>query len=132
MWRGLIGKKRNTLSSQLDDLDRRCELTGLSVADYELRKDLQRSLNKILREEEIKWYQRSKERDLKEGNNITRYFMINSSDRKRKNKIFHFVQDGVIIQRDKHQLNKATKNKKDQNQPKHQKNIKKKNPGSPY
>ena len=37
---GAYRKKRNTLSSQLDDLDRRCELTGLSVADYELRKDL--------------------------------------------------------------------------------------------
>ena len=70
---GAYRKKRNTLSSQLDDLDRRCELTGLSIADYELRKDLQCSLNKILREEEIKWYQRSKERDLREGNNITRY-----------------------------------------------------------
>ena len=106
---GAYRKKRNTLSSQLDDLDRRCELTGLSVADYELRKDLQSSLNKILREEEIKWYQRSKERDLKEGNNITRYFMIKASGRKRKNKIFRFVQDGVIIQGDKELLDYATK-----------------------
>ena len=78
-------------------MDKKSELSGVSEADYVLRNKLQNDLNKILREEEIKWYQRSKEKDIKEGDGNTKYFMIKASGRKRRSKIFRFIQDEGII-----------------------------------
>lgn len=88
-------------------LDRKCELSG-AWADYAWKNRLQNDLNKILREEEIKWYQRSKERDIKEDNSNTKYFMIKASGGKRKKKIFRFIQDEGIIQWDEQLLKYGT------------------------
>ena len=91
----------------------RSELAGVSAADYVHINSLQNDLNKILREEEIKWYQRSKERDIKEGDSNTKYFMIKASGRKRKSKIFRLIQDEGIIQGDDNLLKYATNFYKD-------------------
>jgi hypothetical protein len=42
-------------------------------------------LKKLLRDEELKWRKRAKEKDLKEGDGNTKYFRLKSSGRKKKN-----------------------------------------------
>ena len=79
---GLYRRERMDITRKLDFIDKQSELAGLSAADYDCRCFLQNKLNNILREEEIKWLQRAKERDLLEGDRNTRYFMIKASGRK--------------------------------------------------
>ena len=105
---GRYRRDRDEIANKLDFLDKKSELSGVSEADYVLRNKLQNDLNKILREEEIKWYQRSKEKDIKEGDGNTKYFMIKASGRKRRSKIFRFIQDEGIIQGDEQLLKYAT------------------------
>jgi hypothetical protein len=52
----------------------------------EFRKRLLEKLNAILCDEEIKWRQMSIEKDLLKGDRNTKYFMLKSSARKRRNK----------------------------------------------
>jgi hypothetical protein len=68
-------------------IDRNSEIYGLSVNDYNVKKDLEFSLARIYKEEEVKWLQRSKEKELLEGDSLTSYFMAKASGRKRRNKI---------------------------------------------
>jgi hypothetical protein len=105
---GEYKRERDTISKHLDYTDKQSEFIGLSAADYEYRCYLQNKLNQILREEEIKWLQRAKERDLFEGDRNTRYFMIKASGRKRKSKIFRLCQDEGVIEGDKNILVYAT------------------------
>ena len=62
---GRYRRDRDEIANKLDFLDKKSELSGVSEADYVLRNQLQNDLNKILREEEIKWYQKSKEKTLR-------------------------------------------------------------------
>jgi hypothetical protein len=61
---GQLRRHRDLIAGQLDFVDKNSEIAGLSAADYELRCILQEKLSKILKEEELKWFQRAKERDL--------------------------------------------------------------------
>jgi hypothetical protein len=54
-------------------------------------------LKKLLREEEIKWRQRAKEKDLKEGDGNTRYFHLKASGRRKKNYISVLQNNGEEI-----------------------------------
>lgn len=67
---------------------------------------LEDKLAKILREEELKWLQRSK--DLMEGDSNTKYFQIKASDRKRKNKIVFLHQEEGVIEGDENLLKYIT------------------------
>ena len=101
------------MGKQLDELDKQSELggftaVGLTVVDYKLRYFLQNKLNNILREKDVKWMQRAKERDLLEGYSNTRYFMSRASGRKRKSKIFRLCQERRVIEGDENILNYAT------------------------
>jgi hypothetical protein len=69
---------------------------------------LQEKLSKILKEEEVKWFQRAKERDIMEGDSNSRYFMLKASCRKRRNKNFRFYHDGKFIEGDQNLLDYAT------------------------
>ena len=105
---GQYKRDRDTIASQLDFIDKNSETQGLSMEDYELRCSLQASLNHILKEEEIKWFQRAKERDLLEGDSNTRYFMIKASGRKRRNKIFRLFDEDMCIEGTENLLEHAT------------------------
>jgi hypothetical protein len=59
----------------------------------ELKKSLNSHLSQLLREEEIKWYQRSKARNLLEGDSNTKYFHLLGNGRHRKMRIYQ-LQDG--------------------------------------
>ena len=89
---GRYRRERIDISRKLDFIDKQSEIAGLNAADYECRCSLQDKLNKILREEEIKWMQRAKERDLLEGDINTRYFMLKANGRKRRGIFLDFAK----------------------------------------
>lgn len=54
------------------------------------------------------WLQRSKEKELLEGDALTHYFIARASGRKRKNRITSFNMEDEIVQGDKDLLEYAT------------------------
>jgi hypothetical protein len=52
----------------------------------------------LLREEELKWYQRSKAQFILEGYSNTRYFHVIANGRHRKKRIHSLVQDEGLIE----------------------------------
>jgi hypothetical protein len=55
-------------------LDKKAEVSLLSAQEADLKQCLHNSLSQLLREEELKWYQRSKVKHLLEGDTNTKYF----------------------------------------------------------
>jgi hypothetical protein len=52
----------------------------------------------LLREEEIKWFQRAKMTKILKGDNNTKYFHMVANGKRRKTKIFHLEQDEGVIE----------------------------------
>jgi hypothetical protein len=62
----------------------------------------------LLREEEIKRRQAARVIDIMEVDRNTKYFMAKANGRKRRNKIFRFIQEEGVIEGDNNLLNYAT------------------------
>jgi hypothetical protein len=59
---------------------------------------LKERLATLLREEEIKWYERAKVQNLLQGDDNTHFFHLIASDKRRKQHIFRLEQeDGIIV-----------------------------------
>ena len=71
----------------MDGLDKKAETSPLSIQEKNMQSELQVQLKKLLIDEELKWRQRAKEKDLLEGDGNTRYFHLKASGRKNKNHI---------------------------------------------
>lgn len=82
---------------QIDILDKDCEMNGLDVVKRDLKIYLDNQLAGILKEEELKWFQRSKGRDLLEGDCNTKCYHAKANGRKRNNTIFSLHQDESVI-----------------------------------
>ena len=66
--------------------------------ERETLRDASSSLEKLRREEEIKWAQRAKVKFIQEGGSNTKYFHLIANGRHRKKKIFQLEQDeGTIV-----------------------------------
>jgi mannosylglycoprotein endo-beta-mannosidase len=91
-------KRKKILVSMIDDLDKKEETNALSNQELDLKHYLNERLVHLLREEEIKWYQRAKTKDLLEGDDNTQYFHLVANGKYRKQHIFKLEQeDGVIV-----------------------------------
>lgn len=55
---GSYRKLKKDLMNQIDMLDKECETNGLDIAKSEYKIHLENQLNRILKEEEIKWFQK--------------------------------------------------------------------------
>jgi hypothetical protein len=64
---GSYKKEKNTLLALLQDLDKKAEFDMLSDHEIDLKHYLKERLVSLLREEEIKWYERAKVKTLLEG-----------------------------------------------------------------
>ena len=94
---GYNRKLKKQLLEDIDKLDRLSELHGLTAQDRATQSHLQQQLGAINREEEIKWIQRSKELELKEGDINSKYYHQKANGRRRKKQIVKLVQqEGVI------------------------------------
>jgi hypothetical protein len=60
-------KKKGEILEKLDALDKQAEHTPLLPHEIDFKTSLTASLANLLREEEIKWYKRSKARDILQG-----------------------------------------------------------------
>jgi mannosylglycoprotein endo-beta-mannosidase len=70
----------------------------LTTHEIELKSQYKAKLVGLLREEELKWYQRSKSQFLLEGDSNTRYFHSVANGRHRKKLIHSLVQDEGLIE----------------------------------
>ena len=80
-------REKKFLIEEIDKVDRESEVIGIDVNRFMYKRDLEARLNHINKEEEVKWIQRAKEKDLLEGDAMTSYFMAKASGRYRKNRI---------------------------------------------
>jgi hypothetical protein len=86
-------REKKELLDKLDMLDKKVEAGLLFVQEADLKQCLHNRLNQMLREEELKWYQRSKAKHLLEGDSNTKYFHLLANGRHRTSRIFQ-LQDG--------------------------------------
>jgi hypothetical protein len=71
---GANRKEKRGLLDKLDMLNKKAEVSVLSVQVADLKHCLHNRLCQLLREEELKWYQRYKAKQLLEGDSNTKYF----------------------------------------------------------
>jgi len=90
-------RKKKSLLNKLDDLDKKAETTPLDGNELNLKHALNNRLAELLREEEVKWYQRAKVKDLLEGEANTKYFQLVASGNHRTTRIFQLEQEEGLI-----------------------------------
>ena len=88
MWVAPTRKKKETLLNKLDELDKKAENSLLDESELNLKHVLSERLAELLREEELKWYQRAKVKHLLEGDANTKYYHLLANGRHRKTHIF--------------------------------------------
>jgi hypothetical protein len=71
---GILKKEKLRLSSIIDNLEALAEVRPLLPQEIELKSQSNAQIARLLREEEIKWYQMSKSQFILEGDANTRYF----------------------------------------------------------
>ena len=81
---GAYKKEKKKLLAKLDELDKKAESTLLDQNELNLKYVLNERLSELLREEEIKWYQRAKVKNLLEGDANTKYFQLVANGKHRK------------------------------------------------
>jgi hypothetical protein len=86
-------KEKKELLDRLDVLDQKAETSLLTTQEVDLKQYLYNRLSQLLREEELKWHQRSKAKHLLEGDSNTKYFQLLANGRHRKTRIFQ-LEDG--------------------------------------
>jgi hypothetical protein len=79
-------------------LDKKAEHTPLHAKEINIKQCLNNQLTHLLREEEIKWYQRAKTNDLLEGDSNTKYFQLIASGKYRKSRIFQLQHEDTLIE----------------------------------
>jgi hypothetical protein len=70
-------------------------------------------LAQLLREEEIKWYQRAKVKELLEGDSNTKYFHMVANGKHRKNRIFQMHNSDRMLYEDRELKSHITRYYKD-------------------
>jgi mannosylglycoprotein endo-beta-mannosidase len=97
---GAYKKEKKTLLNKLDELDKKAENSLLDELGLNLKHVLNERLAEILREEELKWYQRAKVKHLPEGDANTKYYHLLANGRHRKTRIFQLEDDHTVIDAD--------------------------------
>jgi hypothetical protein len=70
---GLLKKEKLNLSSNIDYLEDIAEVSPPTTHEIELKSQYNAKLTGLLREQELKWYQRSKAQFMLEGDSNTTY-----------------------------------------------------------
>jgi hypothetical protein len=95
---GLLKSEKVRLTTLIDEIEALAETRSLSPHEIESKSQYNAQLAFMLREEELKWYQRSKVQFILEGDSNTRYFHSVANGRHRKKLIHSLVQDeGTIV-----------------------------------
>jgi len=95
---GILKKEKIRLSSIINNLEASAEVRLLSAQEIELKNQSNAEIARLLREEELKWYQRSKSRFILKKDANIRYFHV-VADGKHKKKLMHsLIQDEGMIE----------------------------------
>jgi hypothetical protein len=97
---GAFKMEKKEIISKLDELDKKAEGTLLAPHEVDLRQCLRTQLIQLLREEEVKWYQRSKTEKIIYGDSNTKYFHLVANGKHRKTRIFQLEEEDHLIQGD--------------------------------
>ena len=74
--KGAYKKEKQELLRKASELDIKAETMLLSQQEIDLKQSIKDRLMQLLREEEIKWFQRAKTTKLLQGGNNTKYFQL--------------------------------------------------------
>ena len=94
---------------KLDELDKKTEFSQLNDDELNLKHTLNERRAQLLREEEIKWCQRAKVKNLLEGDANTKYFELVANGKHRKTRLFQLEPEEGIISGDACQKKFITK-----------------------
>ena len=89
---GAYKQEKKRLIADLDELDKKAETNILTDHEINLKHYLKERLISLLREEEIKWYERAKVKSLLQGDDNTRFFHLVANGKHRKQNIFILEQ----------------------------------------
>ncbi|XP_031115795.1 uncharacterized protein LOC116019654 [Ipomoea triloba] len=93
---GVIEKKKKRLLARIDGIQRRLEVNYESGL-IRLLKKLQGELEEVLKQEELKWFQKSKEEWIVSGDRNTKYYHAVTFANRRRNKIgAMFNNQGIL------------------------------------
>jgi hypothetical protein len=95
---GVLKIEKLRLSGIIDYLEALMECRLLLPHESELKSQSNAEIARLLREEELKWYQRSKSQFILEGDAHTRYFHSVANGRHQKKLIHSLVQDEGTIE----------------------------------
>ena len=95
---GMLKKEKERLCIIIDELDKLAEIRPLSAQEIEIKNQSNVQVGRMLREEELKWYQRSKAQFILQGDSNTRYFHNVANGRHRKKRIHSLHQDEGLIE----------------------------------
>jgi hypothetical protein len=82
-------KEKKEILNTLHMLDKKAESIPLQPDEINVKQWLNNRLAHLLREEEIKWYQRAKVKELLEGDSNTKYFQLVANGKYRKQGSFN-------------------------------------------
>jgi hypothetical protein len=95
---GNFRREKEELFWLAGELDIKAEAQILSQKELNLKQSVKERITQSLWEEEIKWFQRAKTKDLLEGDNNTKYFHMVANGKRRKTRIFQLEQEGEVIE----------------------------------
>jgi hypothetical protein len=96
--KGHLEQEKLGLLSKIDDLEAIAKVRPLTTHEIDIKSQYNAKLAGLLREEELKWYQRSKAQFLLEGDSNMRYFHSVANGRHMKKLIHSLVQDEGMIE----------------------------------
>ena len=95
---GTYRKEKKKLLALLEGLDKKAESVPLTDQEINYKHFLKGRLVLLLRDEELKWYERAKVKMLLEGDDNTRSFHLVANGKHRKQHIYQLENDhGVIV-----------------------------------
>jgi hypothetical protein len=95
---GAYKKEKHELLRMAEELDKKAESQLLSQREWDSKQSIHERLNQLLREEELKWFQRAKTTNILEGDNNTKYFQMIANGKRRKTRIFRLEQEEGVIE----------------------------------
>ena len=81
-----------------DELDKLAEIRLISEQEMDLKPCVKDRLAQLIWEEEIKWFQRAKTKDLLEGDSNTKYFQLVANGKRRKTIIYRLEQEEGVVE----------------------------------
>jgi hypothetical protein len=89
-----MGKKE--LLRRADELDKKAESQVLSQREWDLKQSISERITQLLREEEVRWFQRAKTTKILKGDNNAKYFQMVANGERRRTRIFRLEQEEGI------------------------------------